>query len=278
MAYHLLSQYEPPIGKSVVLALSGGGVAAVGHIPVLAVLEEFGVRPDVISGTSMGAVIAACFGAGMSAGDLEEYVRSVAREPAKRSLRFLDTGWNSVLTGALDAEHVLGSLLPIELPETLSKMNTSVKIVATDLQAREPVVFQSENTLKALSASIAIPGVFKPVIWDGRIFVDGGVTNNLPVDVLPSADITIAVDTGSFPAKVDQNSLSTLNVLTDSIRIMMQTMTQVRLNQTKNLVLLKPATRAIRALDLHRMEEALDSVNKEKDKFRRQLHEALDIA
>lgn len=266
------------VNKTTGLVLSGGGIAAVGHIPLLATLEDLGIKPDAIAGTSMGAVIAACYGAGMSASDIEEHVRSIAREPAKRTWQFVEVGWASMLTGDLEAEHALQTLLPSGLPETLAEMIIPVMVVATDLLAREPAVFQNENTLKALSASIAIPGIFEPVSWKERIFVDGGVTNNLPVDVLPEADFTIAIDTGAFPSETDKGSLTTIGVLTESLRIMMQTTTRVRLSQHKNIVLLQPPSRAIGALDLHRIEEALDNAHKFKDEMKRRLQEALDVS
>ena len=131
-------------------------------------------------------------------------------------------------------------------------------IVATDVHRRETVLFRTENLKNALAASIAIPGVFEPVSWDDRVMVDGGVSNNLPVDVLPESDYTLAVDVASEPLSSEVSVPGTLATVTSSVRIMLQTMTRLQLEKRDNVILVQPESRALGPLDLSRIEEAIE--------------------
>ncbi len=260
---------------AVTLALSGGGIAAMGHIVVLQAMEELGLKPDAIAGTSMGAAIGVCHGAGMSGAEIEDHVRAVARNRGARFRRFLTTGWTGLPKGTLDPEHLLRTILPEGLPETLAELPLPVTVVATDFRAREPVAFRKEDTLKALAASIAVPGLFRPVHWNGRDYVDGGICNNLPVDVLPESAATIAADVGMRSGRGERPLPSTIGMVTEAVRIMMHSMTRSRLALRENVTLIQPSLRVVGVLEVHRIEEVLDQAHDEMDDLKRQLETIL---
>ena len=243
---------------SLTVALSGGGVAGLGHIPVLAALDELELKPTAIAGTSMGAIIAACYASGLSASDIEAHVRSIVSSPIAHTWRYLSSGWQGLLKGSIQPEFVIDTVIPDTLPETLADLTVPTTIVATDFHLREPVLFRDENLRKALAASIAIPGVFQPLSWNGRVLVDGGVCNNLPMDVLPESDFTLAVDVASEPMSEESSVPGTLTAVTSSVRIMLWSMAKLQLQQRDNVILVQPESRLLGPLDLNRIEEAIE--------------------
>ena len=262
--------------STLTVALSGGGVAGLGHIPVLGALDELNIKPAAISGSSMGALIAASYAAGMSAAEIEQHVLEIARSPMAYTRRYIASGWHGLLTGAIHPEHVLDAIAPDILPETIADLNIPTTIVATDFHRREPVLFRNENLRKSLAASIAIPGVFKPVSWDGRILVDGGVCNNLPIDVLPASDYTLAVDVASEPATDERSMPGTVAAVTSSVRIMLQTLAQLLIQQRDNVIFIQPDSRAVSPLDLGKLEEAIELARPQKALVKRRLEEAFN--
>ena len=265
-----------PSTPTLTVALSGGGVAGLGHIPVLAALDELGLQPASISGTSMGAVIAACYGAGMSAADIEDHTKEIIRTRFTYTWQFIARDWQGLLTGSISPEAVIDVITPAVLPRYLSEMTIPVTILATDFHQREAVVFREEEVRRSLAASIAIPGVFKPMKWNNRVLVDGGICNNLPVDVLPESDITLAVDVASEPASDASTIPGTLSSVTSSIRIMLQTMTQLQLQQRENVILVQPESRALGPLDLTKLEDAIAMSRPQTEQVKRRLHTLLD--
>ncbi|MDY7091875.1 MAG: patatin-like phospholipase family protein [Acidobacteriota bacterium] len=212
---------RPRIG----LALSGGGARGVAHVGVLQVLEEMGVPIDCVAGTSMGAVVGGFYAAGYSPQQIEEELRAIdwrgilRGQPPRRSLSFrrkeedsrypvgLEAGFKdgrfTIPGSALSAfalEFLLQRLtLPIPAVDHFDQYPTPFRAVAADLGTGESVVLADGDLALALRASMSIAGIYPPVEIGGRRLVDGGVVNNLPVDVVREmgADVVIAVDVGA---------------------------------------------------------------------------------
>ena len=157
------------------MALGGGAVLGAAHLGVLKALEVFGLAPEIVTGTSVGALAGAAYALGMSAAEIEELA--------------LRANWSSV--GRLAPSARLGLLDPSPLDATvialagqdpdIERFPRRFGAVATDLRSRRTVVLSRGRLSKALRASIAIPGIFPPVMGDGQILVDGGMTENLPI-------------------------------------------------------------------------------------------------
>lgn len=165
-------RYEPHLG----LALGGGGALGAAHVGVLQVLTQRDIKPDLVVGTSAGAVIGAAYAAGMDLDELEEAV--------------ISSSWGDFGTfsfapgiGLLDADglratidRVVGRHLLIEdLPIRFGA-------VATDLATREVVLIDHGSVADAVCASISVPGIFRPTRLNGQLLVDGGVMQNLPLE------------------------------------------------------------------------------------------------
>lgn len=176
--------------KKIGLALSGGGARGFAHIGVLKVLAEHDIKFDMIAGTSAGSIIGGCLAAGMSPAEMESMSRKVGYTNMMRP----SFSFRGLLSNA-----PMGNFLRRELP--LSKFEDlpiPFAAVAYDLAAgRQAVLSEKGDLVTAIRASCAVPGVFAPVKGEhGELFVDGGVTNVMPVDVVRAmgADIVIAVD------------------------------------------------------------------------------------
>lgn len=155
--------------------MGGGGVLGAAHLGVLKALEQFGLTPEIVTGTSVGALAGAAYAMGMSAAEIEELA--------------LRSNWSSV--GRLFPSARLGLLDPSPLDATvrafagqdpdIERLPRRFGAVATDLRSRRTVVLHRGRLSQALKASIAIPGLFPPVVRNGQVLVDGGMTENLPV-------------------------------------------------------------------------------------------------
>ncbi len=200
------------------LVLSGGGARGSAHIGVIKALEEFGFVPDMIVGVSIGSVVGAGYSLLKDSKALEEYAHLVYRKSKKLKLNL-----DRILSGAFSKPMVwLGcwylntfkSALPASVyfkmfrkvfnGRTFEDTLLEFHAVGADLKTGEVVVMSKGPLIKALEASMAIPGVFPPVEIDGRIVIDGGTVNNLPVDIAKSlgADFVVAVDLSSKGLKL----------------------------------------------------------------------------
>ena len=178
-------------GKKVGLCLGSGGARGLAHVGVLQVLEENGIVPDIISGCSAGAIFGAIYAAGTNLYLLEKYLGTVDAKT------IVDLGipiQGGFLSGAKIEEVVL------TLTHDLSFGETRIPFVciATDLVSGEMKVFEEGKLHQAVRASMAVPGVFTPALIDGHYYVDGGVIEELPVDVLRArgVDVVITSDLG----------------------------------------------------------------------------------
>jgi NTE family protein len=170
------------------LALSGGAARGVAHAGVLKVLEEEGLRPDLIVGTSAGALAGVFLAAGVSAARTVMWAESLR--------------WSSLARPALNrlgllSNERLGDLLDRALPaRSFDELLIPFACMATDLQSGEPVILGEGDLNSAVRASCAIPGLFLPVERDGRLLIDGGVMSNVPTAAtrLLGAELVVAVD------------------------------------------------------------------------------------
>lgn len=173
------------------LALSGGAARGIAHIGVLKYLEERKVKPAVIAGTSAGSIVASLYCAGKTVGEIEQIARKIAwKDLFKLSLP---------KKGLIDSTR-LRDLLEEHLDDiTFDELNIPLIINAVDLLAGEEIIIEEGPVAVAVQASCAIPGIFTPVKWEGKLLVDGGLLDNVPASVLGERDLDyiIAVDVGA---------------------------------------------------------------------------------
>lgn len=191
--------------KTIGLALGSGGAKGLAHLPVLQALDELGLRPTIVSGASIGAVVGAMYASGLSGMDIHECVQDLlgenGRDGEKRLfkrdysqlLALIDPSFSR--SGLLKGENILKNLAEAMQVARFEELDIPLKVVASDFWEREQVVLDSGELLPAIRASMALPGIFTPVRMGERILIDGGAVNPIPYDVIQDqCDFTIAVD------------------------------------------------------------------------------------
>jgi len=156
-------------------ALGGGGARGLAHIGVMKVLEEHGIYPDVIAGTSMGALVGALYASGLRAGDIERALRLDLR----RLAMLADVTWS--LSGLVKGKRVTAALESFLGDLTFADLKIPFACVATDIVNGHQIIMRSGPVITAVRASISVPGLFTPVKVRGRYLVDGGLVNMVPV-------------------------------------------------------------------------------------------------
>lgn len=168
------------------LVLGGGGAKGAAEIGVLKYIEEAGVHIDYIVGTSIGSIIGGLYSVGYRSQQLDSL--------------FVNTDWENIfsesIAGTQQISNVFSDLLNLPDSVDFDSLPIPYRCVATDIINTEEVILQRGNLARAMRASMSIPGAFKPVKWEGKLLVDGGMLNNLPVDIAKKmgADIIIAID------------------------------------------------------------------------------------
>jgi NTE family protein len=245
------------------LALGSGSARGLAHIGVLKVLKEAGIPINMIAGTSMGAMVGACFAKDGEISAIEELAlkmhwRQLARliDP---NLNFLKMG---LVTGKKIEEQLYSLIGNIEFKD----LKIPLAVVAADINTGEEVVITEGSVIEAIRASISIPGIFIPVRLRSRCLVDGGLTNPVPVDILNKmgAKLTIAVNVLTDPLKrrpscASQNSMpnipNMLNALLQSLYIMEYEVAKSKI--VKADVTINPDVSKLEAFEFHKKQEAI---------------------
>ena len=174
------------------LALGSGASRGWSHIGIIRALTEIGVEPEIISGCSIGALV----GASYCAGKLDELEGWLTKVSNIEVVKFLELNWS--LNGFVNKKHLNEFLIKYVCDEEtrIEKLEKTYAAVATDLDNGREVWFTSNSLLKAVKASMSLPGLFQPIKYEGRWLVDGGLVNPVPVSICRAlgADIVIAVN------------------------------------------------------------------------------------
>ncbi|MDR9768582.1 patatin-like phospholipase family protein [Shewanella baltica] len=267
------------------VVLSGGGAKGAAHVGVLKILEEHNIPVDYIAGTSIGAYVAGMYSLGYSASEVEAIMMGVDWDSGysdtiprnilsyrDKQLRDrynipLNIGYNEgqvrapsgLLRGQTMSQLLRQSTDLVQQFGNFDDLAIPYRAVATDLETSLPVVISHGSMVKAMQASATVPGALQPAQIDGKLLVDGGIANNMPVDVVKAmgADIIIAVDIGSPLVKKDKLD-STIAVLDQLSNFLTNASTEKqKLLLTDKDVLIRPAIDALSTTDFTIMPLAL---------------------
>ncbi len=217
------------------LALGGGAARGFAHVGVIKTLESQGIFPDIVAGTSAGAVVGALYAAGNSGFELQKLAHRL--DEAKIS------DWSLPDRGVLKGESLQLFINEAVGQRPMEALKKPFGAVATDLRSGESIVFRTGNTGMAVRASATVPGVFQPVRITGREYVDGGLSSLIPVRAARQmgADIVIAVDIAAVPG--NQPVRSTLDILMQTFTIMGQSLARYELKEAD--VVIRPLVGAV---------------------------------
>jgi NTE family protein len=288
-------QTRPRIG----LVLSGGGARGAAHVGVLKVIEEMKIPIDAIAGTSMGAVVGGLYASGMSASEVEKLLTSVNwqdafqdRPPrAQLGYRRKQDDRNFLVRYSLGVradgfvyprgfvqgqkvEQVLRTAsISVAEVQDFDRLPIPFRAIATDLETGQLVVMNSGDLVTALRASMSAPGVFAPAPRDGRLLIDGGIAENLPIDIARQmgVDRLIVVDV-SFPLYARDELVSPLEVTNQAFAILIRGRTlEQRAKLQSGDIIIDPPLGRFPSADFSRVNEALHAGQTAAESVRAQL-------
>ena len=269
--------------KTVGIALGGGGAKGLAHVAMLEVLDDLGVKPAMIAGTSAGAIIGCFYASGASAAEVREMLDELVTQPesfsdlleGKRPFRWLDYvdldifGRSNILAVDKLLEH-LGEEIGVT---TFEELSIPLQVVAADFWSRREVVLSSGPIVPAVAASFALPGVFEPVERDGRILIDGGVVNPVPYDHLNNhCDITVAIDVMGARSPTETLQPSFTEMIFNSIQIAQRSILIEKMKTQPPTVYVDVQIRDVKVLEFNKAAR----IYAQAEPFKRQLRAQLE--
>lgn len=266
------------------IAFGGGGARGLAHIHVIEALDEMGIRPVAIAGSSIGAIMGAGMAAGMTGREIHDYARAILgtrAQVASRMWRARPGTLAEAVQGGLhftqfNIERILKAFLPEAVPARFEELEIPLKVTATDYFGHQLAVFDRGDLHSALAASSAIPAVFRPVARDGRMLIDGGIYNPVPFDLIEhDADIVVAIDVVGVPTEAERKRPSSVDLMFGATQLMMQSIIANKLKQCRPDILIRPPVSRFRVLDFLKIDAVMAETVAVKDEVKRAVEAAL---
>ena len=253
---------------SVAIAFGGGGARGIAHIHVIETLNAMGIEPVAISGSSIGAIMGAAMASGLSGKEIREFALESIGKPtnaigriwkAARPRGMRDAMEGGLRLGQFNVERILEEFLPETVARRFEDLKIPAKIMVTDYYDHCEVVCDSGDLRLAVAASAAIPAVFRPVMVDNRVMIDGGIFNPVPFDQITGlADIIIGIDVVGLPSGVPGQPPSTIDMMFGANQLMMQSIIGMKCKTHPPDILLRPEVHQFRVLDFLKAKEILE--------------------
>lgn len=269
------------------VALGSGAARGLAHIPYIEALDELGLTPAVIAGSSIGALIGSGWANGMTGAELREHalrvlgsLQQIASTYWTRNPPNLNRLLSSGLSIQVDSEGVAHAFLPEGFPETFAELKLPFVAVATDYYSWREVVFSEGPVRQAIAASMAIPSLFRPVRANDSYFIDGGVTNPLPlVHLTGKCDVTIGIDVQRTPdPTLAVREPSVFDAAIVATEIMSQRLVDATVASYRPDVYVHAEVGPFGGSEFWRVREILDHASSGKDPFKRAVEGAIAIA
>lgn len=208
-----MSETKPRIG----LVLGSGGARGLAHIIAFETFDRLGIRPAEIAGASIGAILGAAYASGFSGAALRQHAIREFRNRTEVMTRLFQARvgrisdlWRQGLSNPvlIDAEGTLERFLPTVLPQRFEDLDIPLSVVAADLHRMERVIFREGALAPAVAASMAIPGLVRPVVHQGRVMIDGGAVDPLPIRAIRGpVDLILAIDISKAAPKEESSAI-----------------------------------------------------------------------
>ncbi|MGD8368263.1 MAG: patatin-like phospholipase family protein [Desulfobacterales bacterium] len=265
------------------LALGGGGARGGAHVCLLELLDEMGISPCVIAGTSIGAIVGALYGAGLSGEAIRKRVEKITVsekdtwrdifDKRKNLLRWVDALIPEVGSGGLLRSDKFVEYLFEDLEvEHFEDLRVEMKIVCCDFWTAEPVVFDSGPLMAPLKATMAVPGVFAPVLYQDRVLIDGGVVNPVPFDlVLDACDVSVAVDIGAERVRGERQLPGVFDAVFGTFQILQRALMNEKLEHQRPDIYVRPEIRDVRLMQFEKMNQVYEQCLPALEQFKKEL-------
>lgn len=267
--------------KKIGLALGGGAARGISHIPLLEAIDELGVVPVKIAGTSIGALVGAAYASGITGAKLRAHTKSVLGNKVDAARRVFGGTHGGILDLVnfsfrrpiqIDGLNLTKLALPEGVAENLQDSKIDFSVTATDFYTMSEVTLNSGPLREAVAASIAIPGVIQAPDIDGRLVIDGAMVNPVPMDhVSDDVDILIAIDVTGGPVETKGQRPGYTDLALGVTQIMQHSITNLRCEQFNPDIYLAPPVNPFRAYDFLKVTEILAAGDAVKDRFKRDL-------
>jgi len=274
---------RPP---GVALALGSGGAAGLAHIAVLGVFDELGIRPEAIAGTSIGAIMGALYAAGLSADEIEQDFRDFGGSALDPLSGLIGDNGPPGLSDLVEIDLANGSFIDSDRfidfiasrmeARSFDQLRLPLYLVATDFWTGQSHVFEEGDLLRAVQASMAVPGLFAPVKLDDKLLIDGGTSNPLPVDLLEGHDLVVAIDVTGARQRETEGRPDVTDLLFSSFEIMQQSILRGSLQRHSVDIYIKPELTGIRMLHFDRVDAILEQARPAAGELRKQLQALID--
>ena len=271
--------------KKIGLALGGGGAKGLAHIPLLEVLDEFAIEPHQIAGTSMGAVVGLLYASGNTGKEIREGINHMSylegesftdvmtTKEVFKWFDYIQIDWNG--DALLVTDTFLTDLMQNVKGTTFEELKYPLKVVAADFWKRKQVVLESGDLRSAIHASMGLPGIFKPIVINDQVLVDGGAVNPVPYDILDDCDIVIAVNVMGSRTEGDGLIPSLSEAVFNTFQIMQASILEQKLLSHRPDILISPEILDIKMLEFYKAEQVFKQAESAKDVLRRELERVL---
>ena len=268
------------------LALGGGGARGIAHIAMLEAFDELGLKPAVIAGTSMGALIGAAYASGLEARAIRDHAERVLASKVELTRLLFNAGEGQGFFDLIEfklfgpvmmnGETLTSIVLPPGVANFVEATAIPLKIIATDFFGRREVLMENGPMGTAVAASIAIPGVISGPTIDGHVMVDGGITNPVPFDhVQAASDIVVAIDVIGGPVERRTKGPTNFDLALGGSQILMRQIARLKRERSAPDIYIEPLLDRFRVLEFHRADEILAAAAPAKDDLKRQLEAQL---
>jgi len=273
--------------KKIGLSLSSGGARGLAHIIILEAFDELGIKPDIISGTSVGAIIGAVYAAGKSAAQIKESFTNNVLNKSGRFIEFLNKSRILRAIDFVDLEFKNGGFIKgekflkllsdeIEIKK-FSELKIPLKVTATNFLTKEQSIFDEGNLIPAVKASYSLPGLLAPVKINNNYYVDGGMVNPLPWDIIANdCDIIVAIDVLSNSKTKSMIEMPpAYDIFFSSFQIMQHSIVNEKLKISHPDILIQTDIKDIRLLDFLKADVIFEQSEKYKAKLKTKLEKLL---
>jgi len=272
--------------KSIGIAFGAGGARGIAHLLMIEALDELGVKPTIISGSSIGAVVGAFYAAGFTAKEMKEILDQLINPKSDSVFDFLLKSDIVKMFTMFDPQFIRSGFIKGEKFQNYMKSHLQVsrfeelkiplKIVATDYWKKEAVVFEKGDLIQPIKASYSLPGLFTPVKIKNRILIDGGAVNPLPFDlIMDKCDITIAIDVTAFKAQNESEIPPTFDSVFTTYQTMQNSIIKERLKFLRPDIYIRPEIFDVRVFDFVKADLIFKQAQPAKEELKRQLDKLL---
>lgn len=273
--------------KSIGISFGAGGARGIAHLLMIEALDELGVKPSIISGSSIGAVVGAFYAAGFSAKEMRQILELLIHPKSDSVFDFILKSDIVKMFTMFDPQFIKSGFIKGEKFQKFMESHLKVsrfeelkiplKIVATDYWKKEAVVFEKGDLIQPIKASYSLPGLFTPVKIKNRILIDGGAVNPLPFDlIMDKCDITIAIDVTAFKAQNESDIPPTFDSVFTTYQTMQNSIIKERLKFIRPNIYIRPEIYDVRVFDFVKADLIFEQAEPAKEELKNKLEVLLN--